>query len=183
VVYGRNIFTGAFVGGAIGAAAGLIPYAQERKNSQPGDVAYAAVYGALGTAVALAPLLSAYEIGADKQGAGTTVLFSTLGFSLMGGAAGAGWSMLDYQHQAGTAREDDAEIILWNAAYGALGGAALGLITGLWEAMFWRQADGLIQPPGDGIHANLRFLEPGGVLQGPRQARALPHLKIAQLHF
>lgn len=181
--YGRNIFAGAFVGGLIGAAAGLIPYSQERKNTGARDIPYAATYGAIGTAVLIGPLLSAYERGSQKQGSGTTVLFSTLGFAVLGASAGAGWSLLDYQHQVGTATEDNAEIILWNAGYGALGGAALGFLSGLWEVMIWRESDSLERPPGSGIHADLHFLRPGTHIKGPHRARYLPHMKLAEWQF
>ena len=181
--YGRNIFTGAFVGGVLGATAGLLPYALERQSQDPSQIAFTATYGAVGTAVILAPLLSAYEVNAGKSGAGNTVLFSTFGFAALGAVSGAGWSMMDYQTQIGTPREKDGEVILWNAAFGALGGGALGLVTGLWEILVWRQPDGLIRPPGSGIHADLQFLEVGSILSGPRESRMLPHIKAVKWTF
>jgi hypothetical protein len=178
--YGANTFAGMAVGSLIGAAAGAIPYAVDRKSQDPTSVILGAVYGAVGGAVGLGLPLSAYEVASDKPGAGITVLYNTLGFAVLGGAVGAGGGMISYRRKIDYDPRS-AEDFLGAAAAGVCGGALLGFGVGIAEGVFW-QGRGM-KVPGKGIHASAGVLQLAGLHDDGHTLSALPNATLLKVDF
>jgi len=180
-VYGANIFTGLFTGAIVGAGAGSIAYASERHNQDPLPIVYDAVYGSLGTALAIGVPLSAYEVSANKPGVGSNALFDVLGFSMIGGLVGGAAGTLSYKNKVGN-NDSQAEDFLAAAGAGICGGAGVGLLIGCYEA-FSMDSPGAKRPTGKGIHARLGILSGSTFLANGHGARFLPNVKVLEITF
>lgn len=178
--YGANTFAGLAVGALIGTAMGALPYAVERKNQDPSGVILGAVFGTVGGAVGLGLPLSAYEVAADKPGAGVTALYNIFGFAMLGGTVGGGAGMISYRRKVDYDPRS-AEDFLGAASAGVLGGAIIGLGVGLADAVFW-QGRGM-KVPGKGIHARAGLIELSALHQGPDGVSALPNATLLRAEF
>jgi hypothetical protein len=178
--YGANTFAGLFVGGLIGSAAGALPYALERKCQDPGSVILGAVYGSIGGAVALGLPVSAYEVASDKPGAGITVLYNTLSFSVLGGAVGAGAGMISYRHKVDYDPRS-AEDFTAAAAAGVCTGAVIGFTVGLYEAVWWQGRGQHV--PGKGIHAKAGLMDVAAFHDDGISLSALPNATLLKVGF
>ncbi len=179
--YGAAIFTGMFAGSLIGAAAGALPYATERKSQDPNSVIMGAVYGAVAGAVGLGTPCAAYEVGSDKEGSGTTILYNTFGFAVIGGAVGGMGGVISYRRKIGY-DDQSAEDFLGAAAAGVLVGGILGLGVGFFEGVLWNPG-GAMKVPGKGIHAKIGLVELAALHPSPEGLKSLPNLTFARLEF
>lgn len=178
--YGANTFAGMFVGGLVGAAAGALPYSIERNNQDPSSVILGAVYGSIGGAIALGLPVSAYEVASDKPGAGITVLYNTLAFSVLGGTVGAGGGMISYRHKV-TYDPRSAEDFTAAAAAGVCTGALIGFTVGLYEAVWWEGRGTNV--PGKGIHASAGLMDLATLHDDGVKLSALPNATLLKVDF
>ena len=153
-VYGANIFTGILTGALIGGAAEAIPYAQSRHNQDPKPVVIGEVIGSAVAALGVGVPISAYEVGKQRQGAGSTLMVDIFSFGVLGGALGAGAGTVSYRDKVGTKQQDQAEDFLAAGGAGVCSGAVVGLAVGLIDA-FLPQGKAEPHPPGNGLHARL----------------------------
>lgn len=180
LAYGANTFAGIGVGAIVGAAIEAIPYAKDRHGQDPNPVILGAVYGSVAGAVGLGLPLSAYEVASDKPGAGITVLYTTLSFSVLGGAVGAGSGMLSYRHKVDQ-QPQAAEDFLAAAAGGICAGGLLGLGVGFYEAVLWKGHAAKI--PGSGIHAQAGMLAFSPLLDFPQGPAWMPNATLVKVDF
>lgn len=178
--YGANTFAGLAVGALIGSAMGALPYATERKNQGPESVILGSVFGALGGAVGLGLPFSAYEVAADKPGAGITAIYNVFGFAVLGGVVGGGAGMISYRRKVDYDPRS-AEDFLGAAAGGVLGGALVGVGVGLADAVFW-QGRGM-NVPGKGIHAKAGLMDVAGFHDDGISVSALPNATLLKAEF
>jgi len=164
-VYGVNIFTGILTGGLVGAAVEAIPYAQSRHNQDPKPVVIGAVIGAAAAAIGVGVPISAYEVGKQRQGAGSTLMVDIFSFGALGGVLGAGTGTVSFRDKVGTKQQNQAEDFLAAGGAGVCSGAVVGLAVGLFDA-FMPQAKAEPHPPGNGLHARLGIFPETACLPG-----------------